>query len=564
MSDPWAPFRSAPAAPAVPTTPAAPGTAQPGPPQPAPGADPWAQFRGAPSAAMPVGPRDPATVQAEYDAMPWYAQAGQAADDIVRKIANGATFGYADKLAGAMPGGAGSTEAERAKSAEAGMRAGSAGTVAEIGGAVATPVAAARAGLSLPALAGSVPGFVGAGARTGLATVEGAGYGALDAAGHDRSLADGALLGAIFGGTGNAIGEALVGGGQKIAGMFNKQPSIPSRDEILTQARAAYDAADNSGVMYTPQAVDRLKNEVVTKLTDLGYDPALQPGAKAVIDRVEGLLGQNVTFKGMDTLRKVASGGYQPGNDKNNLAVSKIIETLDGLVSNPQAGEFVGGNAQNAADLVSKARDMWSRLAKGETIGEAVKRGEANAATSGTGWNTENALRQSLKTVYNDEAATRGFTGDEMDALRRAVFGSPDQDALRLIGRLAPTGVISAGAGVGGGAAAGNAIAGPLGAQIGAAAVPAIGFGARSMATKMEGDAINRLADIIFAGGQKGNAVAAPNAVQNALTANGNDLIRAIFGASEQQAGKANERMRSQPAPPAPVRAPYRAAKNEQ
>lgn len=558
MSDPWAKFRSAPA------TPATPDGAQPGPPQPAaPAGDPWAKFRAAaPPAAAPTAPRDPATVQAEYEAKPWYAQAGQAADDIVRKIANGATFGYADKIAGALPGGAGSTEAERAKTAEAGMRAGSAGTVAEIGGAITPAVGLARAGLSLPMLASEVPGFVGAGARTGLAAVEGAGYGALDASGHDRSIPDGMLLGAIFGGAGNVAGEAIAGGANKVAGMFNKAPSVPTRDEILAQAKAAYDAADNSGVMYTPQGVDRLKANITQMLADAGYHPKNEEGIAAFLDAVNGVAGQNVTFKGLDTLRKVAGNSYRMGNDSNNRLTGKIVGAIDDFVANPQAGEFIGGNAQNAGDVIAQARDLWSRLAKAETIGEAVKRGEANAASSGTGWNTENALRQSLKGVYNNEGATRGFTPDEMDALKRAVFGTPDQDALRLVGRLAPTGVVSGGIGVGGGAAIGNAVAGPLGAQVGAAAVPAIGFGARTAGTKMETDAINRLTDIIFAGGRAADAVAQPNAVQNAITGNRDDLLRAIFGGAQQQAGEANARMRAQPPAPTQAKAPYREAKN--
>jgi len=558
MSDPWAKFRAAPAAPAVHDA------AQPGPPEPAPPAgDPWAKFRAAPAGGVaPDQPRDAATVQAEYDAMPWYAQAGQAADDIVRKIANGATFGYADKIAGALPGGAGSTEAERAKTAEAGMRAGSAGTVAEIGGAITPAVGLAKAGLSLPMLASEVPGVVGAGARTALSAVEGAGYGALDATGHDRSVSDGMLLGAIFGGAGNVAGEALTGGVNKVAGVFNKKPVVPTREDILAQAKAAYDAADNSGVMYTPQGIDRLKANSTQMLADAGYHPKNEEGIAAFLSAIDDVAGQNVTFKGLDTLRKVAGNSYRMGNDSNNRLTGKIVGAIDDFVSNPQAGEFIGGNAQNAGDVIATARDLWSRLAKGETIGEAVKRGEANAAASGTGWNTENALRQSLKSVYNDEAATRGFTPDETDALKRAVFGTPDQDALRLVGRLAPTGVISGGIGVGGGAAVGNAIAGPAGAQIGAMAVPAIGFGARTAGTRMETDAINRLADIIFAGGKAVDAVAQPNAVQNAVTANRDDLLRAIFGGAQQQAGEANARMRSQQPAPTPVKGPYREAKN--
>lgn len=511
-------------------------------------ADEWAEFRVQPSQPAQADewtnfrqkPRDEAAVQAEFDAAPWYGKLGQALDDTARLFANGVTFGYADKLAGATGDG---TEAERAKSEEARVRAGSAGTAAEIGGAVATPTLLGRAGLSLPGVASSLSGVTGAAARTGLAGIEGAGYGMLDASGNDRDLADGALLGAIFGAGGQAAGEAVRGGIGRIAEQFNAKPAIPALTEIEQSAKAAYDAADNAGVIYTPQALDRLRTDVVSKLTDLGYDPALQPGAAAALKRIEDLAGQNVTFKGLDTLRKVASNGYVQGNASNNKAISQIISVLDDIVTNAQPGEVMTGNAQAASDAVRTARDMWSRLAKADTIGEAVKRGELNAATSGTGWNTENALRQAMKGVAVDKTATRGFTPDELEALRGAAEGTLDQNALRLIGRLAPTGVISGGVGVGGGHALGTALGGPEAAMAGAMAVPAVGFGARTMATNTEAKQISDLVDIIFAGGSKQAVTPTPNAVQDFVSANGNDLLRAIFGGSQFAAGDANERL---------------------
>lgn len=532
-SDPWAEFR-------VPSGGAPPAAA------PA-NADPWAEFRvSAPPASPPAAPqaRSEADIRAEYDALPWYGKAGQALDDVVRLAADGASFGYADKLAGYLSGTG--TEAERARTAEAKVRAGGAGTVAEIGGAVATPVGLARAGASLPALASKIPGFTGAGVRTGLAGVEGAGYGAADASGHDRSLADGMLLGAIFGTGGNALGEAVMAGAGKLAGLFNRKPTLPTVDEIRVDAKAAYDAADNSGVSFTPQAATRLRDNVVNSLTNFGYDPALQPGAKAVLDRIEALAasGNHVTFKGLDTIRKVAGNGFVPGNAANNKAVSQIIGAIDDLVANPVAGDVIGGNAADAGTAVAAARELWSRLAKVDTVRKATERGDLNAAASGTGTNWENTTRQALKSVALNENAVRGFKPDELAALRAAIQGSPDQNALRLLGRLAPTGIISSGIGIGGGAGLGAALGGPTGALIGGYATPAVGIAARTAASAMEGRSVNRLLDIIMAGGNAANALPRPNAVQNALGNSYDDVVRAVFGLSQNQAGEANERLR--------------------
>lgn len=68
-----------------------------------------------------------------------------------------------------------------------------------------------------PLIAESNSGVTGTVASSGLAAAEGAGYGALNASGHDQDVAEGALMGAIFGGAGNAAGEAVATDARKRA-----------------------------------------------------------------------------------------------------------------------------------------------------------------------------------------------------------------------------------------------------------------------------------------------------------------------------------------------------------
>lgn len=467
-------------------------------------------------------PRTPENVQAEFDARPWYQKAAVAADDVARSIANGATFGYADKLAGWANGT--STEEERQKSAEASMRGGSAATVAEIGGAIATPVMAASVGASLPRIAASFPGVTGTVARSGLAAVEGAGYGALTASAYDQDIGEGALMGAIFGGAGNAAGEAVATGARKVAGAFNAKPQIPTMDELSTAARQAYDAADNAGVIFTPQAANRLQSEIVQTLTDTGFDPALQPGAATVLRRLQDLQGNNVTLKGLDTLRKVASGGYIPGNKSNDSAVSAIVNRIDDLVGNAQAGEVLSGDATAGAEALKTARDLWSRMSKANVVTEAAARGELNAAAAGSGANRENASHQAMKALRNNKSATRGFTLDEQAALMQAITGTPDQNALRLVGKLSPTGIVSGALSSG----AGYQMGGP----VGAVAAPAVGYVARKGAERMQDGYVRELVDIIMAG-SKAATQPRPNAVQSAIDANRNAFVKSAAAGSQ-------------------------------
>lgn len=453
---------------------------------------------------------------AEYNAMPWYQQAGQAADDVVRMIANGATFGYADKLAGYMNGDG--TEAERAKSDEAHQRAGFAGTTAEIAGSMATGKGLADAGLTAMKLVPkAASGLFGLGARTGAAAVDGAAYGALNATGHDTDVGEGAKMGAIFGTGGNLFGEALSTGIGKVAGAFNKKPAVPSSDQLRDASRQAYQAADDAGVIYSPQAIAGLKDRITRELADFGYDPALQPGAAVVLRRLDDMAGQNATLTGMDTLRKVANNGINPTNPANNAAIAKIVGAIDDAVSNPAAGDVLGGDATAAAQAIQKARQLWGQARKAEGVDQAVERATLRAGSTGSGGNVDNATRQELRRIFEK---SRGLTDDEKAAFETAIKGTPAQNAARLIGKLSPGGNgLMAALGLGS-----TIAAGPVGA------VPsAVGLIAKTLADRQTPANVEQLSRIIRAGGQRSATEAAPNAVQRLTQSSRDDIVRLLM-----------------------------------
>lgn len=455
---------------------------------------------------------------------PWYQQAGQAADDLVRLAANGMTFGYADKLAGALGGGG--TEAERARSEAARDRSGIAGTVAELGSSIAVPLGAAASGLTLAGRlgTGAMQGLGGLAARSGLMAAEGAGYGALTAKGYDQDVGTGALLGALGGAGGNVAAEALSSGLSAAAGAFNRKPAIPTREGIETAADAAYKAAENAGVTYAPQAVGRLRKDVVSALTDMGYDPALQPGAAAVLRRLEELEGQNVSLKGLDTLRKVASNGFIPGNKSNNKAISEIVSRIDDVVSNPVAGDVLVGDGQAGAAAIKEARSLWSRLAKADTVEDALVRADWRAGSTGSGGNVDNASRQNLRRILEKP---RGFTRDELAQVERTVLGTPAQDALRLAGKLSPSGNgLMAALGVGG------SMVNPA---IGALSLG--GMGAKAMADRMTQKNAEDLIALILAGGSRAAIQAPKNAVQRFAESERESLARILMSLGSHEAG---------------------------
>ncbi len=309
-----------------------------------------------------------------------------------------------------------------------------ASTVGSVAGGLGVGGVAAKGGLTL--LNGAKPtlaSLAGRGAAEGA--LYGAAYGAGEGRGVDERLRNAALGGALGGVTGGATGALARIGASSI-----DRPALPTAEDLKAAAQVAYQKADDAGVVYTKQGMERLRDALVKDFADFGYHPELQSGAKVALNEVNRLADGNVTLKGLETARKVAGNAYQPGNKANNALIAKIADALDNLAANPQAGDVLVGNSAEAAAALKEARGLYSQARKLDTVNGLLERAGLRAASTGSGGNIENATRQELRKILTSDKLKRGFTGKELQAVEKAVVGSKGQDLLRLAGKLSPEG----------------------------------------------------------------------------------------------------------------------------
>lgn len=168
------------------------------------------------SNALPVSAEERVSRNlAAFDALPVYLKPLVALNDTLRLMADGATFGYADKFAATMSslisGSSYEDElaAERAGTQDARDRSGSAGAAAGALGAYLTGRGLGEAGITLGGRFGTatMEGLSGLLARSGLMGVEGAAYGAVEATGRDESISSGIVSGALWGASSQFLRE---------------------------------------------------------------------------------------------------------------------------------------------------------------------------------------------------------------------------------------------------------------------------------------------------------------------------------------------------------------------
>lgn len=399
-------------------------------------------------------------------------------DDAVRGAADTMTFGLADEIAAKMGsltgvgGEAGNYDANLAAQRERDAQGGPERFAGQVAGAFVLPGGGAK----------TLTGAAASGAAQGAAYGFGSGEGGV--AERAKSAVEG-----------GAVGAGIGVGVRKLANILGSRAAakaIPSNEGLRKMADAAYETADRAGVIFRPEGLQRLTGEITQDLAAFGYHPKLQPRVGVVLDELQRVSQEPITLKGMDVLRRIAKSASASNDASERALGQKIVGKIDDFIVSASPDEMLAGDAKGAQNALIYARSLWGRMRKSEMADVALLKAERRAASTGAGGNADNAMRQNIRGLLDNPKTARGMTKAEKAAAEKVVRGTLPQNALRLAGKLAPTGavsgVLSSGAGYG--------LAGPIGL-----ALPLVGAGAKALADKMTVRNVQKLSEIIRTGG---------------------------------------------------------------
>lgn len=404
-----------------------------------------------------------------------------------RSFANDVALGLPDLLEAATSGfGTGLSTAENHEFIKA----------ADQGRAQANPWSAAGGGLTAALAQGMILPGLSAATRTGR-VAQGAAQGAalsgaqglVESRGDVKAAAKDAAIGAVGGAAGSYIADRV---GGAIGNMLDRRAVLqqaPTAEQLRAEAGQLYQQADNLGIHYAQPAVDNMAQDLGHALVQEGIDRDVTPRSWAAFRRIWQDTANDLPLQRIELLRRVAQNAAQAPDPNERRLGGIIINHLDDFVANAGPHDVIAGTGDPAAaaDILGRARDLWAALRRGGNIGEAINNAEITAAATHSGQNANNAIRQKFAAILKNQAQRRGYTPEQLQAMRAVVDGTPIGNVARNIGKLVSSqglgGLMSAGAGAGFGAA----MAGPVGGAIGGFALPAIGAVARRI-----GDASTR------------------------------------------------------------------------
>lgn len=319
-----------------------------------------------------------------------------------------------------------------------------------IGGQVTGALAPiATGGAGAPAL---LSGVARSGAGLGTRMGVGAAAGGLQGGAYGFGSGEGGLENRIASGVGGAVSGALVGGAvpavasgissaiSKLAGVLNKPAAQITEASLNANKQAAYDLAERAGVIINPNGMRHLADTIKTDLADFGYHPDLQPGATAVLKEIEKQVGNNVTLKGLDVIRKMAGNAYIQGNKSNNAVVSKIVGHIDDLLKSQNPNFMSGLNTAVGVRALGIAREFASRAFKLETAKKLIQKGNQMADRNITDTRVKSVKSQLAKIGDPFSSWGRGFSAAEKAAAEKAARYTPAQRALHGASVLNPFG----------------------------------------------------------------------------------------------------------------------------
>lgn len=328
-------------------------------------------------------------------------------------------------------------------------------------------------------------------AAAGVGTAIGGGFG-------------GAAAQQLFpGNVGAEIAGELIGGlgtGAAITGMADRaarraaERSVPSIDELKSQASDLYRAAEARGIVAGPAETQKLADDIADiarrneLITPTGRVSTAYPKAKEALDLMSDYSGHQMNPTQMQVIRETLSDAAKTTQGKESRIATQMLKAFDDF-STPLAPEL------------RQAREVSQRYLRGQQL-ETLSELAGARAGQFTGSGFENALRTEYRNLDRRivRGQDRGWSPEQVEAIQRVSRGTPASNAARNVGRMAPTGPVSFMGSVGIPGLLGNAIGGPA---VGAAAATGTalgGYAARNLATNM-GIRNAEIAELLARGG---------------------------------------------------------------
>lgn len=180
---------------------------------------------------------------------------------------------------------------------------------------------------------------------------------------------------------------------------------IPSVNKMRTQAKASYQAVDQSGVQFDPLGYEAWLGGLRNQLKS--FDPAQHGAVELEIKNLEKALGSAPTIGQLDAARSNIKKRLGKSTDPNIRRLgSELTDELDDFAMNSPIAAF-GGNYQQAVEQLKQARALYAAISKSDQMEELVRRAKLRSTPLDT------AIRAEFSNFARNPRKMRMLTPEE-------------------------------------------------------------------------------------------------------------------------------------------------------
>lgn len=227
----------------------------------------------------------------------------------------------------------------------------------------------------------------------------------------------------------------------------------PLTQALRAEADAGYTTARAFPIEFHDQSIANMANGIRSALQRrFGYRENVAGGTLSALDYMaEPSANGRRNIADIDSIRQnlghiarqVDANGHRTSDAG---AASHAIEMLDNSMLGLGANDIASGT-HLLPDMLSElnnARGNYAAYMRSDVIDRAIDRAQRQAAASGTGANIDNVIRQRFNSILNNPRLAQRYTDNELAMIREVAEGNVGRNTGRYLGRLSPSGIVSA------------------------------------------------------------------------------------------------------------------------
>lgn len=236
------------------------------------------------------------------------------------------------------------------------------------------------------------------------------------------------------------IASLLAGAGPIAGRAAMRAPAAPSIDDLRARENALYRQIEDSDIRLSPHQAQELQGAASARMIDDGMYPPQHTAARGAVARVYEMPDRSPagtpSLHDIEDVRQYINANVTPSDVAGEARLGRgLKQEIDAYVNdlprtNPAAAADV--DAYNQAHTTSRRRIA------AESVDRQFAKAGWRAASTGTGGNDINAMRQNIRWFLDNPDRLRGFTPEEVAKMTEIVNGTNATNSARYVGSFAP------------------------------------------------------------------------------------------------------------------------------